>query len=121
MWEAGDERDEWTVGRLMVGYLASIDGKTSHGRRQDAWKAMRGFWQDVDPAMIDEPMVASYRAGRAVSDATARYELMQLSTALGWGVRNGKIAAKRAISLPPVPERKERHLSRSEFRRFLEG
>ena len=42
VWDASD-RSPWTVGRVMTAYLATIEGKPSKGRRDDAWKAMRGF------------------------------------------------------------------------------
>ena len=116
---AGAERGTWTVGRCMTAYLATIAHKPSHGRRQDAWKAMKPFWDAVDPARIDEPMCKAYRGRRRVADATARYELLQLSTALGWAAGAGHIASKRTIWLPPIPEGKTRHLTRSEFARFF--
>lgn len=115
-WEAGDS-SPWTVGRIMTAYLATIAHKPSHTRRQDAWKAMKGFWENVDPALIDEPMAKSYRKRRKVADATARYELLQLSTALGWATPD-KITHKPAIWLPATPERTLRHLTRAEFSRF---
>jgi integrase len=118
---AGAERGAWTVGRCMTGYLETIARKTSHGRRQDAWKAMRPFWDSVDPMLIDETMCRSYRLRRKVADATARYELLQLSTALGWAAGEGHIRSKRAVWLPPVPERKTRHLTKPEFARFFDA
>lgn len=118
----GAERGQWTVGRIMTAYLASIAGKASHQRRIDAWKAMAPFWQHIDPLLIDEPMVRSYADRRRAADSTVRYELLQLSTALGWATNNGpKLAKRPSIWLPPVPERKTRHLTRAEFRRFLAG
>jgi integrase len=117
IWERGDD-SPWTVGRIMTGYLASIEGKPSHSRRVDGWKAMRGFWENVDPMLIDKPMAKAYRAGRKAGDATARYELMQLSTALGWAAGRGHIPARKAVWLPQTPERKTRHLTRAEFARF---
>ena len=103
----------------MIAYIASIAGKPSHQRRKDGWKAMRGFWENVEPLLIDEPMCRNYRQQRRVGDATARYELMQLSTALGWAVQNApKLARRPAIWLPQTPERKTRHLTRAEFARF---
>lgn len=117
IWEGAD-RSHWTVGRIMTAYLATISQKPSHSRRKDAWKAMAGFWEKVDPSLIDEPMAHGYRAIRKVGDATARYELMQLSTALNWAVGAGKIATRRAVWLPSTPERKTRHLTRTEFARF---
>lgn len=113
-WEGGDD-SPWTVGRCMTGYLASIEGKVSHQRRQDAWKAMKLFWADVDPSMIDKAMCQSYRAKRRVGDATARYELMQLSTALGWAFSARRIERKPAIWLPQTPERKTRPLLPTEI------
>jgi integrase len=111
----------WTVGRIMTGYLASITEKQSHGRREDAWKAMKPFWAGVDPMLIDEPMARAYRATRRVGEATARYELMQLSTALGWATREGHIESRRTVWLPQSPERKVRHLTQPEYARFFDA
>lgn len=118
-WDTPDDGDPWTVARIMTAYIRSIEGKPSHQRREDGWKAMRGFWENVDPLLIDEPMCRSYRAKRRVGDATARYELMQLSTALGWAFRHGKIDRRPPVWLPPTPERQTRHLTRPEFERFF--
>lgn len=118
LWQGADD-SPWTVGRLMTAYLASIEGKPSHSRRQDAWKAMKAFWENVDPAVVDEPMSRSYRSTRAVSDSTARYELMQLSTALNWGVDEKKIKVRGKTWLPLSPEHEIRHLTRTEFDRFF--
>lgn len=117
-WEGGDD-SPWTVGRIMTGYLASINAKPSHPRRVDGWKAMQGFWANVDPMLIDEPMAKAYRAGRRVGDATARYELQMLSTALIWANNCGKIPKKPIIWRPHAPERKTRHLTRDQFDRFF--
>jgi integrase len=117
-WEGGDD-SPWAVGRCMTGYLASIAGKPSYQRRQDAWKAMKLFWENVEPAMIDKVMCQSYRAKRQVGDATARYELMQLSTAMGWAFAAHRIDRKPVIWLPQTPERKTRHLTRAEFATFF--
>lgn len=117
LWTAGDS-SPWTVGRAMTAYLATITEKPSHSRRRDAWKAMQPFWENVDPALIDEPMCRAYRTRRKVADATARYELLQISTALAWAVKEKHIARKPAIWLPPVPEGKIRHLTRAKFAQF---
>lgn len=118
VWEQSDD-SPWTVGRIMTAYLVTIEGKASKGRRDDAWKAMRGFWENVDPALIDDPMCKAYRARRKVGDATARYELMQLSTALNWAVGAGHLGAKRKVWLPDTPERKTRHLEWAEWQAFF--
>lgn len=121
LWQVGDECEPWTVGRIMIGYIASIVEKPSHKRREEAWRAMSGFFQNVDPDLIDEQMCRSYRERRKVSDSTARYELMQISTALKWGRTQKHITAAPAIWLPATPERQTRHLTREEFSRFKAG
>lgn len=118
VWEDGDD-SPWTVGRIMTGYLASIAAKPSHQRRRDAWKAMKHFWENVDPGLIDAPMAKAYRKQRKASDSTARYELLQLSTALGWAEANKKIARRPVIWLPQTPERVTRHLTYAEFNSFF--
>ena len=118
LWERSDD-SPWTVGRIMTGYLASISHKPSHGRREDAWKAMKPFWANVDPMLIDEPMARNYRSSRRVGDATARYELMQLSTALGWAAGKTVIPSRPRIWLPQTPERVTRHLTGKEFAKFF--
>lgn len=117
-WQDSDDTP-WTVGRIMTGYLATIAHKPSHARRRDAWKAMRGFWENVDPALIDEPMCKAYRLRRHVADATARYELLQLSTALKWAYNGHRIERRPVIWLPATPEGKIRHLDREQFARFF--
>lgn len=120
VWEAGDDTP-WTVGRLMTAYIASIEGKPSHKRREDAWKAMRPFWERTDPVLIDAKMCQDYTKQRKAGPSTVRYELLQLSTALGWGRANKKIAAKPDMWLPAAAERKVRHLTHGQFERFFEA
>lgn len=120
LWAAADgDSSPWTVGRVMQAYLDSIADKPSHTRRKDAWKAMKPFWEAVDPALIDVPMCKAYRAARSVSDTTARYELQQLSTALGFAAKH--IGPRPQMWFPPLPEHKMRHLTRAEFVRFYEA
>ncbi|WP_374412663.1 tyrosine-type recombinase/integrase [Novosphingobium colocasiae] len=106
----------------MTGYLTSISSKPSHGRREDAWKAMKPFWENVDPMLIDEPMAIAYNDQRQAGPSTRRYELMQLSTALGWAVTNGpKLPHRIPVWLPQAAESKRRHLSHAEFDQFFAG
>ena len=118
IWEAGDD-SPWTVGRLMSAYIASIEGKPSHQRRLDAWKAMRTFWERTDPRLIDGQMCRDYAEQRRAGPSTTRYELLQLSTAIGWGRKARHTAARPDIWLPAVAERKVRHLTHAQFERFF--
>jgi integrase len=103
----------------MTGYIASIEGRPSHRRREDAWKAMKPFWERTDPALIDAKMCQDYAAQRRAGPATIRYELLQLSTALGWGRAGKLIFAKPEMWLPETAERKVRHLTHGQFERFF--
>lgn len=82
-------------------------------RQRDAWKAMKGFWENVDPDLIDEEMCRKYADGRRAGPATIRYELSMLSVAL----RHAKKPQK--VWRPEAPERKVRHLTHAEFERWF--
>lgn len=118
VWAGGDD-SPWTVGRLMTGYITSIEGKASYQRRQDAWKAMKPFWERTDPALVDEQMCKDYAAQRKAGPATIRYELLMLTTAIGWGRAKKVISAKPEMWLPPTGERKVRHLTHAQFEKFF--
>lgn len=120
---AGADNSPWTVGRIVNAYLANRreEGLASITRRDYAWKAMKPFWDKVDPAMIDKAMVKKYNEFRKVGPATRRLELSVLSTALTMAYKAGHIERKPDIPLPPTPERIERHLSVPKFRKFLSG
>jgi len=115
-WAEGDGTP-LTVGRAVSGYLdlKESEGMVTIERRRDAWKAMRSFWEHVDPAMVDAAMCRAYRDTRKVSETTVRLELSLLSSALGKAL--GK-AAKPEMWLPPAGIRKERHLTPAEFRKL---
>lgn len=121
LWAAADDGSPWTVARVMEGYIASIEGRPSHQRRRDAWKAMSGFWAGVDPELIDPQMCRAYGARRRAAGSTIRYELLQLSTALRWARGEKCIDASPKFWLPATPERETRHLTRAEFARFFDA
>lgn len=119
-WRLGD-RSPWTVGRVMEAYLTDRrrTGIASADRQDDAWKAMKAFWEGVSPRLIDPEMAQGYAAARDRSAATVRYELGMLSVALRWAKGKKLIADAPEIWRPAVPERQERHLTREQFRKFL--
>lgn len=119
-WALGD-RSPWTVGRIVPAYIASreADGIASTARQRDAWKAMKPLWENVAPHLIDTAMCKAYAAQRARAPATVRYELGMLSVALRWAEDAKHIAKAPAIWRPEPPERRERHLTRNQFARFL--
>jgi integrase len=106
----------------VLAYIADreADGIASTSRQRDAWKAMRPFWNDVEPHLIDREMAQSYAKRRGMAAATIRYELGMLSVALRWAVGKDLIRKAPTIWRPEADERKTRHLTRSEFERWFE-
>lgn len=105
----------------MAAYLEDrkAAGIASAARQADAWKAMAPFWEGVSPKLIDEEMAKGYAKRRDRAAATVRYELGMLAVALRWAKAKGYIPEAPTIWRPLPPERRGRHLSREEFRRFL--
>lgn len=117
----GDGGDPWTVGDVVTAYIDAREqaGIASSDRQRDAWKAMKHFWARVDPALIDEPMAREYARQRNRAEATVRYELAMLSVALRWAKKGGKIDNAPEVWRPTAPERKKRHLTRSQFGKWF--
>src|SRR4051812_43752414 len=69
-WRLGD-RSPWTLGRIVPAYIDDREraGIASSVRQRDAWKAMKAFWADVSPKLIDEEMCQGYAARRGRSAA----------------------------------------------------
>lgn len=106
----------------MTAYIADREAKgiASTARQRDAWKAMRPFWENVDPDLIDREMAQSYAKQRDRASATVRYELGMLSVALRWAHQRNHIRqAPKMVWRPDPPERKVRHLTRAEFERWF--
>lgn len=105
----------------MTAYIADreADGIASIQRQRDAWKAMKPFWEPIDPDLIDRDMAQSYAARRKVAPATLRYELGMLGVALRWAKQRGHIKTAPTVWRPPAPDRKTRHLTRRQFEKWF--
>src|SRR3546814_779100 len=80
---------------------------------------MKLFWGNTDPSLIDDKMCKSYADQSKASPATVRYELLMVSTAIGWARKQGQVAAKPEMWLPQIGERKTRHLTHGQFEKFF--
>lgn len=122
MWQGSDDTP-WTMGRIMTAYIATLeaDQKPSAQRRKDGWRAMRPFWENTDPMLVDAAMCRSYADQRKVSASTVRYELLMVSTAIGWARKAGHTTARPEMWLPPTAERQIRHLTHKQFEMFFAG
>lgn len=99
----------------MTDYIAAreLEGIASTARQRDAWKAMKSFWENVDPERIDDAMCRKYAEGRKVGAATLRYELSMLSVALRHANK------PKRVWRPAAPERQVRHLTHAQFERWF--
>ena len=114
VWWARETDTARTVGGIMADYIAAREQAeiASTARQKDAWKAMKSFWENVDPERIDDAMCRKYAEGRKVGPATLRYELSMLSVALRHANK------PRKIWRPAAPERQLRHLTHTQFERW---
>lgn len=112
-----------TVGEIVPAYIDNREraGIATATRMRDAWKAMRHFWQNIEPHLIDEDMARDYARRRNRAAATVRYELAMIAVALRWAKKEKLLADVPEIWRPAVADRKQRHITRAEFRRFLEA
>lgn len=124
-WARGWWKSQTGVGSTVGGIVESyIDAReeaaiASTPRQRDAWKAMKPFWGMVNPANIDDEMCRDYVKRRDRGAATTRYELSMLSVAMRWAVKNGLIDKAPEVWRPEAPERRERHLTQREFRKWF--
>lgn len=104
-----------TVGAVVETYIGARERAeiASTPRQRDAWKAMKSFWENVDPDLIDEDMCRKYAGTRKVGPATLRYELSMLAVALRHANK------PKTIWRPSAPERKIRHLTHAQFERWF--
>jgi integrase len=103
-----------TVGGIVTDYIAAREQAeiVSTQRQKDAWKAMKSFWENVRPELIDDAMCRKYAATRKVGPATLRYELSMLSVALRHANK------PKRVWRPEAPERRIRHLTHTQFERW---
>lgn len=113
-----------TVGDIVGAYLGSDEhprGVPDDKRKREAWKAAKPYWGELNPRVIDEQVSLRYPSWRKRSINTHRAELSVIRTALNWAVKEGKLEKAPKVTLPPQPESSAGHLTKDEFRRFLEG
>jgi integrase len=113
-WWARETDTARTVGGIVADYIAAREKAeiASTGRQKDAWKAMKSFWENVEPEHIDDAMCRKYAEGRKVGPATLRYELSMLSVALRHANK------PKRVWRPAAPERQIRHLTHAQFEKW---
>lgn len=105
----------------MTAYLDTLGGTRDEKRKREAWKAAEPFWGKLRPDQVDKETSGEYLAWRAKAANTMRNELGPIRTALAWALGEGIIKQAPPIKLPAMPESEVEHLTKAQFRRFLEG
>lgn len=122
-----------TVGQVIEAYLATLPSpdaepdmntaaaiKDSH-RKHTSWKAAKGYWAGLTMAQIDDRTSLDYVPWRKRAANTVRNELGLIRTALNWAAGKGLIEKAPKITLPAMPQSKVEHLTKAQFRKFLDG
>ena len=112
-----------TIGQIVDAYLDTIKGERSEQRKRNAWKAAQPFWAGLRLSHIDKQTSASYTSQRGRAANTVRNELGLIRKALSWAVEERIIAASQRppIKLPQMPESSVEHLTKAQFRLFLDA
>lgn len=110
-----------TIGDIVAAYLDSLGGEKQEARKRECWAAAGDFWRDLKPDQVDAKVSKDYLRWRNRATNTMRHELSLVRTACNWAVGERHIPAAPPIKLPPLPETSVGHISKEEFRRFLDG
>lgn len=121
VWAALNRQAMSTVGEVVEAYLNSLGGTKDEQRKRDGWAACKAFWAKRDVTLIDESVSHAYMKWRDKAVNTMRNELSLIRTALFWGERGRFIQKAPKIVVPEMPDSKVNHLSKEQFRIFLEG
>lgn len=113
-----------TVGNLWRAYCAENAAKPTIVTMGHEWKAMSGTFEELRPKDITVDVCRSYTAKRragSIKDGTIWTELGHLRTVLTWAEKRGHIEHAPHIERPVKPPPKDRHLTREEARRLIDG
>jgi integrase len=109
------------VSAIVDAYLDSLNGTKDEKRKREGWKASKPYWGGMSVEAIDSQTSVDYLAWRSRSINTARNELSVIRSALSWGVQHKMISSSPKIIVPPIPDSNVGHLTKPQFKQFLEG
>lgn len=113
------------VGSIVAAYIEARTPEVSRpDRLKDAWKALKGTFDNLLPDHIDENVCRTYadlRAQKGRSMGTVHVELGMLRAAMRWGERKRLLDRVPDVWLPQKPGPKTHHLSREEARALIDA
>lgn len=113
-----------TIGDIVDAYLGPKDRPDpvpDAKRKREAWTAAAPYWAALLPGQTDEGVSLAYPKWRNRSANTHRQELSLIRSALAWAVNSNRLDRAPKVALPPLPPSSVEHLTKDEFRRFLDG
>ena len=90
-------------------------------RKREGWKQAKPFWGSLLPSKVDVQTSADYMAWRGKAPNTMRHELGPIYAAMAWAVTHKTLTTAPPIKLPSIPESSVGHVTKADFRAFLEG
>lgn len=112
-----------TVRQVWGLYVADREGRVIAGNMVHSGKAVLPYFGDMKADAITTEDCRAYAASRRKAkrqDGTIHTELGHLRIALRWGEKHG-LAKAPPIERPQRPAPMDRHLTREQFRRLLDG
>jgi integrase len=109
------------VGGIVLAYLDSLNGNKDEKRKREAWKAAAPYWAKLRVGVIDDRVSQDYSAWRQRAINTVRNELSLIRSALHWAAHKEIIVKAPKIIVPAIPDSSVDHLTKAQFRQFLEG
>lgn len=113
-----------TVAWLWEAYEKANKGKAVLDTMHHTWKALSPVFGHLLPDTITQEICENYTEKRREdnkSDGTIWTELGHLRTVMNWAVKRKYLTIAPHITLPRKPEPKERHLTKEQARRLLDG
>lgn len=108
-----------TTGEVVAAYLASGEAKDEYNKRC-RWNGMAGFWAGLTLNDIDKHTPTAYALWRCRSTNTIRNELSLIKAAYKWALVEKIVDKVPVIVLPPMPRSTVSHLTKAQFRLFLD-
>lgn len=113
-----------TISQVWAAYQEAVSGRRQEGKLQDAAKHVLPAFGHLRPDQVTTDDCNAYISGRREvgrKDGTIRTELGCLRSALSWARKRSLIENVPYIAMPPVPQPRERYLTRTEVRRLLDA
>jgi site-specific recombinase XerC len=113
-----------TIAGLWQAYTRAMEGRAVVGTMRHTWKALANRFGPLPAEAVTVAHCEAHTRARreaGIKDGTIHTELGHLRMVLLWAVKRGHIDKAPHIERPAKPRPGEKHLSRAQVRRLLDG